>query len=233
MPVGAIQTTTRYSLPYSKQIVHAYHELGFDSIFVRPLTPLGKANRSWSAIGYSTAEFIEFYQNILQEILQLNKSGIRMKEVFASLMLQKSAGCGVNYMELRSPCGAGIGQLAYFADGRVFTCDEGRMLSEMGDDAFLLGDVYHDTYDSLIKSSGCRTVCSSSIMESIPSCCDCVYLPYCGVCPVVNYALYDDVIEKEPRSYKCRIQSGILDCLFKILQHDGPEAAILKDWGEN
>ena len=41
--VGAIQTTTRTSLKYPRAIVRAYKELGFESIFIRPLTPLGKA----------------------------------------------------------------------------------------------------------------------------------------------------------------------------------------------
>jgi hypothetical protein len=30
-------------------------------------------------------------------------------------------------LELRSPCGAGIGQLLYNYDGKVYTCDEGRI----------------------------------------------------------------------------------------------------------
>ena len=47
----------------------------------------------------------------------------------------------MNYMELRSPCGAGVGQLAYYADGDIFTCDEGRMLHEMGQSTFRLGNV--------------------------------------------------------------------------------------------
>ena len=29
-------------------------------------------------------------------------------------------------IQLRSPCGAGIGQLLYNYDGKVYTCDEGR-----------------------------------------------------------------------------------------------------------
>ena len=40
------------------------------------------------------------------------------------------------------PCGAAIGQLAYNYDGKIFTSDEGRMLHEMGDSTFLIGDVH-------------------------------------------------------------------------------------------
>ena len=60
--VGAIETTTRMSLDYPKEIVRSYVNMGFDSIFLRPLTPLGKATVNWSEIGYSPEEFIDFYR---------------------------------------------------------------------------------------------------------------------------------------------------------------------------
>ena len=92
-------------------------------------------------------------------------------------------------MELRSPCGAGIGQIAYYYDGNIYTCDEGRMLAEMGDDSFKLGNVYDNTYDELINCNNCKAACISSVLESLPTCHDCVYSPYCGTCPVTNLAL--------------------------------------------
>lgn len=134
-------------------------------------------------------------------------------------------------MELRSPCGGGIGQVAYYSDGRIFTCDEGRMLAEMGNDAFCIGNVNGSTYKDLMTNPSCRTVCAASILESIPSCCDCVYQPFCGVCPVVNYALSGDIIEKEPRSYRCRIYSGMLDYIFHLLNKSDKEVIdILDSW---
>lgn len=231
--VGAIETTTKYSLAFPKEIVRAYVELGFDSIFIRPLTPLGKAAKSWNEIGYSWQEFIDFYAQAFEELIEINKNGWFIKEDHASILLKRIRGDFMNYMELRSPCGAGVGQLAYYADGNIFTRDEGRMLHEMGDSSFQLGNVYENTYTELIKNGVCRTVCASSVLESIPSCCDCVYQPYCGTCPVVNYALYKDVIEKEPRGYKCRIYSGILDYLFlKFYENDPETIGILNTWSE-
>ena len=49
--VQAIQTTTRHSLSYGTQIVDEYRKLGSDAIYLRPLTPLGFAARSWEDIG--------------------------------------------------------------------------------------------------------------------------------------------------------------------------------------
>lgn len=229
--VGAIETTTKYSLNYPKELVRIYAAMGFDSIFIRPLTPLGKATVNWDEIGYTPEEFLVFYKKAVEEVIRINKTEQYMKESHASILLKRMSGQFVNYMELRSPCGAGIGQLAYYCDGNVFTCDEGRMLYEMGDDTFWLGNVEENTYLKIISNSVCKTVCSASILESIPSCCDCVYQPYCGICPVVNYAATGDVLEKEPRSYRCKIYTGLLDYLFsKMLENDTEIVKILDSW---
>lgn len=227
---GAIQTTTRNSLTHSKEIVDTYLELGLNNLFVRPLTPLGRANKSWESIGYSAKEFVDFYKKCFDYIIELNSNGIYLKEGHASIMLSKILeGRPVNYMELRSPCGAAIGQMAYNYNGDIYTCDEGRMLAEMGNDVFKLGNVYTSSYDDLINCENCKAVCVSSTLESLPNCFDCVYNPYCGTCPVVNFALKNDIINKEPNDYRCTIYRGILNVIFEALQDD-KKAEILKTW---
>lgn len=229
--VGAIQTTTRASLVYPREVVRAYKDLGFESVFLRPLTPLGKATLNWNQIGYTPEEFLLFYTQALDEMIKINHEEVFFKEDHAAILLSRIDGKFVNYMELRSPCGASIGQLAYYADGEIFTCDEGRMLHEMGDHTFRLGNVFENSFQDLINNGVCKTVCASSILETIPTCCDCVYQPYCGTCPVVNYAKSQDIIEKGPRGYRCKIYSGMLDYLFKLLLNGNTNVInILKTW---
>lgn len=226
---GAIQTTTRSSLNNPEAIVDEYVKLGLPSVFIRNLTPLGCARSAWDEIGYTPEEFIDFYKRCFDYIIQLNQNGVFLKEGHASVMLSKILkGYPVNYMELRSPCGAGVGQIAYYYDGNVYTCDEGRMLAEMGDDSFKLGTV-NNTYDELMNCNNCKAACISSVLESLPNCCDCVYNPYCGTCPVVNLALSKDVYVKEPNDYKCKIYKGIFNVIFDALQYPGKEK-ILKSW---
>lgn len=229
--VGAIETTTRFSLDKPEEIVDEYVNMGFESIFLRPLTPLGKATANWDEIGYSAEEFLEFYRRAMDRIISINQKGIFIKETHSAILLSRINGYSVNYMELRSPCGAAVGQLAYYADGNIFTCDEARMLYEMGQDAFKVGNVYSNNYMNLVDGAVCKTVCASSILEAIPSCCDCVYQPYCGTCPVVSYAMTNDVIEKEPRGYRCSIYKGMMDYLFsKYLREDEKIIKIFNSW---
>ena len=228
--VGAIQTTSRSSLTKAKDIVDAYVGLGLHSIFIRPLTPLGCASERFDRIGYSAEEFLTFYREALRYIIEVNRNGYMLSEGHARIFLSKIlSGFSQNYMELRSPCGAMLGQLAFYHDGRIFTCDEARMLYEMGDDSFCLGDVHTADYNSIADSRVSAVAARSSVLESLPSCCDCVYQPYCGVCPVVNYAVSRNVCESSPRDYKCRIYSGMLDEIFDRIYYD-KDVDILGSW---
>lgn len=231
-PVGAIETTTKTSLPFGREIVQEYKRLGFSSIFLRPLTPLGFAAEKWEEVGYRPEEFLEFYKTAFQEILAINMSGSPLVEQNAAIFLRKILrGEGINYMDLRSPCGAGIGQMAYFYDGNIYTCDEGRMIAEAGDFAFLLGNVNTHSYSDLILSDGCKSLCAASIVETLPGCCDCAYSPYCGVCPVINYARCGDIFPRGTYDYRCTVYSGILDYLFDILRDNDPVIVqILESW---
>jgi len=221
---GAIQTTTKQSLSKAKKIIDTYVSLKQTSIFIRPLTKLGTAERVWDDIGYTADDFLEFYEECLRYIMQLNHKGVDICERHAVIFLRKILqGYAENYMELRSPCGATVGQMAYFYDGNVFTCDEGRMLYEMGNDAFKLGNVFENTFDDLILSPTCKAVCVSSLLEGQLNCCDCVYQPYCGTCPVINLAQEKDLFFKNAKSYRCRVYGGMLDILFKILQENKAE----------
>ena len=232
--VNAIQTTTRKSLKYHKEIVDEYLNLGMDQVFVRPLTPLGLADTSWADVGYSEQEFLEFYRCLFDHIMKLNISGTRFVETQATFFLRKILYNNAwNYMELRSPCGASLGQMSYYYDGNVYTCDEGRMMSEMGNDSFLLGNVYEDSYADLVRSPVCQTICKASIIESIPKCNDCVYQPYCGTCPVVNYATTNDLYAKNRKDYRCATFKAIMEILFEILRrNDEEEIRVLYSWIE-
>lgn len=229
--VGAIETTTKISLKNAEKIIETYHNLGLNHLFIRPLTPLGYAKEHWAEIGYEPEEFLKFYKQCILILLEHNRNGIRMSEGHARIFLKKIlTGYSENYMELRSPCGAGIGQMAYYYDGNIYTCDEGRMVAEMGDQMFCLGNVNYSTYDDLMENRVCKVTCQASVLESLPGCCDCVYHPYCGVCPVISYASDNSIYTRESNIYRCKIYKGILDILFEILLEEPGAEDILKAW---
>ena len=181
---SALLTVTRASLGRARDIIDEYARLGLGDIFVRPLTPIGYARKLWPEIGYSAADFAKFYRACLDRILELNASGTQLRERHAMIMLQKIAGADPGYLDMRCPCGAAIGQLAYDYNGDLYTCDEGRMVGWEGDKMFRLGSVLKDDYRSVMLAPVSRACAAASNLEAQPRCARCAYKPYCG------YALY-------------------------------------------
>lgn len=230
--VNALATISRATLKDPRGLVDEYRRLGFKALHLRPLNPFGFGEKVWAREGYSADEFLAFYREALDYILQLNREGVEIQEKTASLFLTRILTAqNPNYMDLRSPCGAGIGQLAYNFDGRVYLCDEGRMVSAMGEDLFCIGRVGEQTYDEIIRHESVGSLCLASCLECLPGCSDCAYNPYCGVCPVYNYQMQGDLFAVQPESERCRIQMGIQDTLFTLLRDGGPEMrTLLERW---
>ncbi len=228
--MSSIVVVSRYSLPYYKEIVDEYIKLGFSSLFFRPLNPFGFSKNIWQEINYSSDEFIKFYKKALDYIIDLNLNGTHFVERQAKIFLEKIlTDYDPNMMELRSPCGAGIGQLAYNYDGSVYTCDEGRMVSMMDDESFKIGNVNDNSYKEIVSNPVTRTVCSASCLVGLAGCSDCVYAPYCGVCPIYNYFEQNNIFAQIPNNDRCKIQKAILDYLFEKLQ-DKKIEKIFKNW---
>lgn len=230
--VGALLTVTRESLHRSRDLIDEYVARGLKVIHLRPLQPFGFAEKAWRAQSYSPEEYLRFYEEALDHILDLNRKGVEILEKTASLFATRIfTQRNVNYMDLRSPCGAGIGQLAYNYDGRVYTCDEGRMVGAMGDDLFCIGEVSSSSFTDIVRHEGVRSVCVASCLEGIPECSECAYLPYCGVCPVFTYVTQGGLFPRTPTCERCQIQKGILDLLFERLRDGGSEVErLLKRW---
>ena len=228
--VGALMTTTKYSLPLYKEIIDEYVKLGMNNIHLRWLNPFGMAKALQNTIGYTPKEFVNFYKKSLDYILILNKKGIKIREQMATIMLKKAlTDNDPNFLDLRSPCGAAIGQIAYNYDGDIYTCDEGRMLGQMGDKSFKIGNVYENTYEEIMSSPVTKSLCVASTLDGLTGCTDCVYSPYCGVCPVFNYSEEGNIFAQSPKNSRCQINKGILDYLFKKIQ-DPSILKIFETW---
>lgn len=220
--IDALLTVTRESFKFHREIVAEYARLGARGIFLRFLSPLGMAKETWDKIGYTAQEFLEFYRKALDCVLEVNIRGKKdfFEQTAKVLLMKIFTDTDPNFLDLRSPCGGGIGQIAYNYDGKVFTCDEGRMLHEMGDDNFCMGDVRKNSYKDIISHPAVKCLVTSSCTDSQTSCSWCVYKPYCGVCPILNYVENNDLFGHMPENTRCKIYTGILDTLFEKLQKE-------------
>lgn len=217
--VSAVMTTTRLSLEHPREIVDEYVRLGFDSIFLRAISPYGYAVKTGEALRYETEQFVVFYKEALARIIEVNRSGIEFVETYAQILLSKILTPFANgYVDLQSPAGAGLGVVAYNYDGDVYASDEARMLAEMGDHSFRLGNVHESSYEEIFGGDVLRALAASSILESMPGCCDCAFLPYCGSDPIFHYRTQGDAVGHRPTSAFCAKNMAIIRHLFELLR---------------
>ena len=120
-----------------------YAGLGLRGVFLRPVSPYGFALRGRGGANYDVGRWLEFYAAGLDRIVELNRQGVPMVEMYASIIARKMlTNADPGYIDLTSPAGIGIGALVYNYDGDIYASDEGRMLAEMGDRTFRLGTVH-------------------------------------------------------------------------------------------
>lgn len=218
---GALLTITRPALIKYKEIIDTYVSLGIKQIFLRPLNPIGYAKNAWSKIGYSTDEFVEFYKNAMEYILEINRKNYRLVEKFSSIKLRKIlTNEDPNFLDDRSPCGGGVGQIAYNYNGDVFTCDEGRMIAQEGEDVFKIGNVFKHSWNDLMESFTTKSICSFSCNSGYAGLASHVYKPYIGICPAYNYSLTGQMHPNFYESDYFRRHEAILDYLFEKIQDD-------------
>jgi len=227
---NALLTLTKHSLPYHKEIVDEYIKLGLDSIHLRPMNTFSLLKKVPQDLRYTWADFVVFYKKALDYIIELNLRNIFFYERTALLFLVKIlTDFDPNYLDIRSPCGAGIGQMAYDYNGNVYTCDEGRMLSRIGDEAFRLGNVMNNSYAEMISCPTVKAMCVASCLDNLPGCSQCAYKPYCGICPLLNYAEGGSIFIQQSKNERCLMQSAILDYLFEKLK-DKNHKKIFEKW---
>jgi uncharacterized protein len=221
--VAALMTTTRLSLDYPREIIDEYVRLGFHSIFLRPISPYGFAARTHAKTGYEVERFLEFYKKGLAYTIDLNRQGVNISEAYAKILLTKIlTPFPTRFVDLQSPAGAGISVVVYNYDGDVYASDESRMLAEMGDRRFRLGNVHSDGYAAIFNGNRITSLVESSVVESLPGCSHCAFQTYCGADPVFHYATQGDMVGQRPTSAFCRRNMEIIRHLFSLLAANDP-----------
>ena len=228
--VSALMTTSESSLHYPHEIIDAYRENGFHSIFLRALNPYGlaKDNDDWPA--YFDA-FVEFYKESLEYILQLNKQGEGFVEEFTALILKKIlTPFPIGFVDLQTPAGIINGVIVYNYDGYVYASDESRMLAENKDYTFRLGKIT-DKYEDLFYGHKAQELSRTWSTECIAGCSECAYQSICGADPVRNYSTQGDAYGYRPGSTICRKNKAIIEYIFKLLDERAEEVLpIFMNW---
>jgi len=229
--VSAIMTASPQSLNRVKDIIDEYIKLGFDSIFLRHISPYGFAMKTGSYEGSSVEKWLEFYREGMAYIIDLNKKGIHFIEHSSTIVLTKMLTSNEpGFVDLMNPAGIGIAAIVFNYDGNVYASDESRMLREMGDSTFMLGNVHTSSYRDIFMSDILLEMLEDSFTSSIPMCVDCAFQPWCGADPVFHHTRHGDPLGRKPESEFCNRMMGIFKHLLNLMREDKEVKHIFMRW---
>jgi len=229
--VGALMTTTSASLPRAREIVDEYISQGFDGIFLRPLSPYGFAVKTKFYQSYTCEKWLDFYFDGLDYIIDMNINGFFFVEYYAATVLKKMlTPFQPGYVDLMSPSGIGIAAVVYNYDGNVYASDEARMLAEMGDDTFRIGNVHENSYEEIFLGDALLNPIEQSFAASSPMCSWCAFEPWCGSDPIFHYATQGDFVGKKPVSDFCKRNMSIFKGLIERMVDRPHVREIFERW---
>jgi His-Xaa-Ser system radical SAM maturase HxsB len=229
--VNALVTITKHSIDRMRSVIDEYIKLGFNCIFIRELNPYGFARQAFFNIGYDEKTYVENYKDAISYLIELNLKGVHITEFFASIILKRMyTPFSTSFVDMQSPAGVGIDGVIYNYNGKVYASDEGRMLSEMGDDKFCLGSVF-DEYINLFNNDFMKKIIGRSCLECLEICNECVFMPFCGADPVRTYLESKDETRSMYNSDICIRNRGIFEFLIdKIENGNREERDVLLSW---
>jgi uncharacterized protein len=229
--VSALMTTTEASLTRVRDIVDEYVRRGFSGVFLRPLSPYGFAVKTRWFKAYDVDRWLKFYFEGLDYIIDINRAGCFFVEHYAALILTKMlTPFETGYVDLMSPAGIGIAAVVYNYDGDVYASDEGRMLAEMGDTTFKLGNVHNHSYEEIFTSEALLGPLEQSFAGSAPMCSECAFEPWCGADPVFHHASHGDVVGLKPSSSFCSRNMAIFRRLMTMMREDDEVRQLFVRW---
>lgn len=229
--VGALMTTTAASLSQARAIIDEYISQDFRGIFLRPLSPYGFAIKTKFYQAYDQSKWLEFYFEGLDYIIDLNLEGFAFTEYYAAMVLRKMlTPFQPGYVDLLSPAGAGVAAVVYNYDGDVYASDESRMLAEMGDKSFCIGNVHSNSYEEIFLNDTLLEALESSFAASVPMCSWCAFEPYCGADPVFHHATQSDFVGKKPLSAFCNRNMSVFKGLIERMNSRPEVREIFERW---
>jgi radical SAM protein with 4Fe4S-binding SPASM domain len=118
----------------------------------------------------------------------------------------------------------------YNYDGDVYASDEGRMLAEMGDKTFRLGNLRTDGYEDMLLSDNLLDPLEATVAESSPQCSECAFVPYCGSDPVYHHATQGDMVGNKALSGFCKRHMAVFRHIIEQMEDDPKARDVMLNW---
>jgi len=226
---SALVTVTSLNLTRMTEIIDTYIENQFESIFIRPLNNYGCAFKNQN-IYYKLDDYISAYKNAILYLIGRNlKEDINLREEMFSIILRKIfSPFNDGFVDMQNPCALGQMCMLVKQNGDVYPSDESRMISEMGNEHWKMGNV--NDKNCLVTMKGKRAeILENGRLENYEECKDCVYSPFCYADPIKKWYIAN-ISGQDYESY-CGIRKELFRFVFEQIKNaDEERLALFRRW---
>jgi len=225
--LSTVTTVTSELIKNPQSIVDAHIEFGLNNLFLRPISPYGFAHKK-ILNSYSIEEYLSFYEDLLDIIIDKNKHGYELVEHSAAIHMKRILVPGYSgYADLKSPSGVLFNCILFNYDGKLYGSDESRMLDIANPESdFSFGSIENP---NLIGSEYYKSSISDSFNLVHPGCIDCAFQPYCGADPCMNISTQGEPVGDKSLSRYCQYHKGMFKLLLRrYYSGDFSESTLVK-----
>lgn len=224
--ISALPTITEASISEPEAVVDTYRELGFQSIFLRPVNYMGFARKRHADLSFEIAKWQTFYERALEHIIDINADQY-FDEFYLSMIVRSIfVNRGHGFVDFRSPSHFLQDYGVIDFDGKVYPSDEARMLSRIGHVDLSVGHMSNGIDEEKLAELN-----FNAHHQMNPDCIHCAYMPYCGVDVVDDMSRYNRIDLPKFDTWFCNRQTMLFDLIFsKVVERDRRWLDVFLKW---
>lgn len=222
---SALVTITRFNIQKMPEIIDTYIKNHFESIFIRPLNNYGCAFKNQN-IYYNLEDYISYYKKAILYLIDRNlNDGIKLREEMFSIILRKIfSPFNDGFVDMQNPCALGQMCMIIKQNGDIYPSDESRMISEMENEHWKMGNVNDKNCLDSVKEKRAE-ILDNGCLENYDECKDCVYSPFCYADPIKKW--YIQNISGHDYENYCGIRKELFQFVFEQIKNADEKKLIL------
>lgn len=227
-PSGLV-TITSHNLQHMKEIIDTYIENNFEGIFIRQLNNYGCAFKNKN-IYYDLHEYIKAYKEAVLYLIEknLNENIFLREEMFSIILRKIFSPFNDGFVDMQNPCALGQMCLMVKQNGDIYPSDESRMISEMGNEYWKMGNVNDKNCLNTMKVKR-QEILNNGRLENYDECKNCVYSPFCYADPIKKW--YIQNISGENYESYCGIRKDLFNFVFEQINNaDERKLQLFRRW---
>ncbi|WP_420607349.1 radical SAM protein [Novosphingopyxis sp.] len=213
--VSALPTVDPLAPPEPDELIDAFADKGFESIYLRPINYQGFARKKHAQSRETGQLWSAYHERFIERLIERNfadRSRV-LEETYFSLLLRRIFRPGSDrHVDLRNPNPLGRDYVVIDYDGRAYPTDEARMLSRSGVIDLSIGEI-HTGWETAERDA----LDAASRLDGDPACERCAYKPYCGRDIVDDISRYGTIDMPREDTEFCRRHLALFDLAFRLI----------------